>query len=67
VRECGITDTGARLLAAALTINQNIELLYVEFNPITVEGAHVILQSAVSNESCQDIRINDEYKGNTEL
>jgi len=32
----------------------------VEHNPITVEGARLILQSAVKNEVCQVLKINDK-------
>ena len=65
---CGITLTGARLLATLLSINQSIEVLLLRDNLITTEGAHVILQSAVNNEACQaDIMIDDEYSRDSEV
>ena len=62
VTECGITLTGARVLAAALSSNHTIRNLYLWGNPITVEGALLIVKSAVDNTVCQDVSIDDEYK-----
>ena len=67
VRECGISDAGARVLAEALSFNQNIKMLYAEFNPITVEGAYIILQSAINNASSPDVRINEQFKSSNEI
>ena len=67
MRECGISDVGARVLAEALSFNQNIKMLYAEFNPITVEGAYIILQSAVNNASSPDVRINEQFKSSNEI
>ena len=60
VRECGITLTGARSLAAGLLVNNSVRILYVSGNPITVEGACLILQSAVDNGVCQEVAIYEE-------
>jgi len=60
VVKCGITFTGARSLAAGLLVNKSVRLLYVHDNIITVKGAHVILQSAVNNETCQQV-VTDYY------
>jgi len=57
VSECGITLTGARSLAAGLLVNNSVRILYVLGNPITVEGARLILQSAVDNGVCEGVRI----------
>ena len=64
IRECGITLTGARSLAAALSSNHTIRKLWLEDNPITVEGALLIVKSAVDNTCtvCQDVSIDDEYE-----
>ena len=62
VQECGITLTGARSLAAALTSSHTITDLQLMNNPITVEGALLIVKSAVDNTVCQHVWINDEYK-----
>ena len=60
---CDITLTGARSLATLLSFNQCIILLWLCNNPITTEGAHVILQSVVNNVACQaTIKIDDEYR-----
>ena len=53
VRGCGITLTGARLFAAGLLVNSSVRELNVCHNSITVEGAHLLVQSAVDNGVCQ--------------
>ena len=62
VQWCGITLTGATSLAAALSSNHTIRELLLEDNPITVEGALLIVKSAVDNTVCQRVGIDDEYK-----
>ena len=62
VRLCGITLTGAKSLAAALSSNHTIRKLVLWGNPITVEGALLIVKSAVDNTVCQCVEIDDEYK-----
>ena len=62
VRKCGITFAGAKSLAAALLFNHNIKELRLSDNDITVEGALLIVKSAVENTVCQHVSINDEYK-----
>ena len=61
VAECGITLTGARSLAVALSSNHTITELWLSNNPITVEGALLIVKSAVDNTVCQHVRIGDVY------
>ena len=61
VRECGITLTGARSLATALYSSNTIRELLLDSNPITVEGALLIVNSAVHNTVCQDVWIDSEY------
>ena len=61
VMECGITFTGVRSLAAALSTNQNIRTLWLYGNPITVDGARLIMKSAVDNGVCEDVWIDNEY------
>ena len=64
VQQCGITLTGAKSLAEALSSNHTIRVLELRGNPITVEGALLIIKSAVDNIVCQhvDIAIDGEYK-----
>ena len=66
VQECGITLTGATSLAEALSSNHTIKRLYLRDNPITVEGAVLIVKSAVDNTVCQYVEIDNEYE-NDEL
>ena len=62
VQECGITLTGATSLAASLLSNHTITELRLDRNPITIEGALLIVKSAVDNTVCQHVKIDDEYK-----
>ena len=62
VSECGITLTGARVLAAALSSYHTIRNLWSGGNPITVEGTLLIVKSAVDNTVCQHVSIDDEYE-----
>ena len=62
VQHCGITLTGARSLAEALSSKHTITVLGLRGNPITVEGALLIVKSAVHNTVCQRVEIDDEYK-----
>ena len=62
VQHCGITLTGAQSLAEALSSNHTIRELELWNNPITVEGALLIVKSAVDNTVCQRVVIDDEYE-----
>ena len=62
VEKCGITLTGARSLATALYSSNTVRELWLWRNPITVEGALLIVNSAVHNTVCQYVGIDDEYK-----
>ena len=46
----------------SLILNQSVRLLSVQKNPITVEGALLILQSAVDNNACATKYNSTEYK-----
>ena len=68
VHGCGITLIGARSIATLLLANHSIRELPLTDNPITTEGAHLILQSAVNNKACQvDISIDYEYRRDSEV
>ena len=67
VERCGITFTGVRSLAAALSTNQNIRKLCLMSNPITVDGAHLIMKSALDNGICEIVSIDDEYKDDDQV
>ena len=59
---CGIGLAGVTTLAAALLSNQNIRELVLLGNPISLDGAHIIMKSAVDNGVCEDVGINWEYE-----
>ena len=61
VRWCGIKFTGVRSLAAALSTNQNIRRLWLQNNPITVDGVRLIMKSAIDNGVCEYAGIYFEY------
>ena len=67
VSECGITFTGVAALAEALSTNHNIRTLWLSSNPITVDGARLIMKSAVDNGVCEYVSIDDEYKDDDEV
>ena len=67
VCECNITVTGAKALAECLVNNHNIKLLDVWSNPITENGAIVILEAAVANKVCEEVIINHEYKSDDKV
>ena len=62
VRGCGITLSGARSLATALYSSNTVRELDLWRNPITVEGALLIVNSAIHNTVCQRVVIDYEYK-----
>ena len=62
VDQCGITVTGARPLATALSSHPTISILTLEGNHISVVGAQQILEAAVNNTVTQYVSIDDEYK-----
>ena len=66
VMKCGITFTGVRSLAAALSTNQNIRRLWLMGNPITVDGALLIMKSAVDNGVCE-VHIDNEYEDDDQV
>ena len=67
VSRCGITFTGVTSLAAGLSTNQNIRILRLNVNPITVDGARLIMKSAVDNGICEIVGIDNKYKGDDEV
>ena len=67
VRSCNITLIGATSLAAALSSNHTISELWLWGNAITVEGALLIVKSAVDNTVCQRVDIDYEYLKNEEV
>lgn len=67
VRECGISFAGAKFLAEALSVNDSIKELWIMNNPITVEGACLIVHSAVQNTVCQEVLIDDDYENTMEI
>ena len=64
VEGSGISVVGVRSLAVAF---QSIKKLYLRHNPITVDGACLIMKSAVENGVCECVWIDDEYKDDKEV
>ena len=60
--QCGITITGARPLATALSSHTTIRQLSLWNNCITVEGAQQIIEAAVDNEVTLYVVIDNEYE-----
>ena len=64
---CGISDVGVRSLAEALSSNQNIRTLWLLDNPITVDGARLIMKAAVDNAGCEYVGIDYDYDDDDEV
>ena len=64
---CGISVVGVRSLAEAISSNQNIRTLRLSNNPITVNGACLIMKAAVENAVCKYVVIHDEYYDDHEV
>ena len=64
VKKCGISIGGVRSLAAVF---QNIREIDIGSNPITVDGAHLIMKSAVENGVCEYVGIDSKYKDDKEV
>ena len=58
IRRCGI-GIGAEFLAQALSVNKTLIFLQLTGNPIPVEGLRLILQSAVNNTVCEEVRYDE--------
>ena len=67
VRACGISVVGVRSLAEAISSNHNIRGLRLLNNPITVDGARLIMKAAVNNAVCEYVWINSEYYDDEEV
>ena len=67
VRCCGIGLVGVTSLAAALSSNQNIRELWLMNNKITVDGARLIIKSAVDNGICEHVSISIKYEDDEEI
>ena len=67
VMNCGISVVGVRSLAEAISSNQNIRGLWLNSNPITVDGARLIMKAAVDNTVCEDVSIDGEYYDDDEV
>ena len=66
IKKCGITLTGAKSLAKGLIISKTIKKIAIISNPVTLDGACLILQSAVENGVCYLVDIDAEYRSNEE-
>ena len=64
---CGIAKTGAKNLATALSTSQTVKILGLHDNSITVDGARLVLQSAVKYELCEFVSISDDYERDIEV
>lgn len=67
VYNCGITVVGTKELAESLTNNYTIKSLQLEDNDITLNGAIVTLEAAITNGVCQKVEIKDRYKSDDKV
>ena len=64
VKKFGISIGGVRSLAAVF---QNVREIDIGSNPITVDGAYLIMKSAVENRVCEYVGIDSKYKDDKEV
>ena len=62
VSGCGITLPGANSLAAALSSDLTIRAVWLMNNLVSVEGALLIVRSAVDNTACSRVEIDKKFK-----
>ena len=62
VNGCGISFAGASSLAEALLSNHKIKALRLKQNPITIDGACLIMKSAMNNAVCKDVKIDSKCR-----
>ena len=67
ITHCGIGLTGVKSLGEGLLVNKSVRRIWMRVNPITVEGARLILEAAVNNGICQEVRIDNEYFSDNEV
>ena len=67
VTGCGFGLVGVTPLAAALSFNQNIRQLWLHNNPISLDGACLIMNSAIDNGVCEHVSISSEYEVDEEI
>ena len=67
VQLCSISVVGVRSLAEAISSNQNIRTLRLMLNPITVDGARLIMKAAVDNAVCEGVGIDTLYYDDEEV
>ena len=60
--QCGITVTGARILASSLSSHPTIRVLRLDVNLITEEGAQLIVEAALNNTVTLEVYIDNEYE-----
>ena len=67
VGQCGFGLVGVTSLAAALSSNQKIRKLWLYGNPISLDGACLIMKSAVDNGVCEWVWINRKFEDDEEI
>ena len=67
VSSCGISHVGVGSLAEVISSNQNIRTLCLLNNPITVDGARLIMKAVVDNTVCEYVGIDSEYYDDDEV
>lgn len=67
VCKCGITLNGAETLAQVLPTYHNIEELWLYGNAITVNGARLIMRSAIYDTKCEAVWVNPIYENDNDV
>ena len=67
VEGCDISVVGVRSLAETISSNQNMRIVWLRNNPITVDGARLIMKAAVDNAVCKYVVIDSKYYDDDEV
>ena len=67
IKGCGINFVGVKSLAAALSFNKTIRELFLRYNPIEIDGVHLVVKSAVDNRVCESVVIDREHEDDYEV
>ena len=67
IKGCGINFVGVKSLAAALSFNKTIRELLLRYNPIEIDGVHLVVKSAVDNRVCESVVIDREHEDDYEV
>ena len=67
ISSSGIGFVGVQSLAATLSTNLKMREIRLWDNPVTTDGARLLMKSAIGSGICEYVSINDEYWNDKEI